>query len=226
VLNLLASQAATALENAALEATLESLLKEVDHRVKNNLQLIGSLLNLQAARVRDPAVAELFADSRNRVRSMALAHENLSRAGDFARVSVAAHIRNLCAHLARAYDQQSQRVEISVQSGDVQLDLDRAVWCGLIINELVSNALKHAFPGNRTGRVRVGLERLEEKRCMLTVGDDGVGLPPDFDPCRADSLGLQLVHDITDQLHGVMTVSSKEGANFKIAFEADTLGGD
>src|SRR5208282_1118550 len=145
VLKLLASQAAISLENAhlytdlrqenserkraeeQLQASLEekeSLLKEVHHRVKNNLQLISSLLSLQAARIEDPAVAELFAESRNRVRSMALVHENLYRAGNFARISMATHIQNLCAHLTHAYGMNSRRVELAIRIGDVQLDLD------------------------------------------------------------------------------------------------------
>jgi len=155
VLKLLASQAAISLENARLYSELrqenserkraetqlqasleekEALLKEVHHRVKNNLQLISSLLSLQAARIDEPAVAELFAESRNRVRSMALVHENLYRAGNFARISMATHIQNLCSHLTLAYGMHSRRVELAIRIGDVQLDLDRAVTCGLIVN--------------------------------------------------------------------------------------------
>ena len=132
-----------------LQASLgekNALLKEVHHRVKNNLQLINSLLSLQAARIADPAVAELFAESRNRVRSMALVHENLYRAGNFARIPMRAHIQNLAAHLIRAYGLQSRHIELSTGIDDIELDLDQAVSIGLIINELVSNALKHAFP--------------------------------------------------------------------------------
>ena len=143
-----------------LQASLEeknALLKEVHHRVKNNLQLINSLLSLQAARIADPAVAELFAESRNRVRSMALVHENLYRAGNFARIPMRAHIQNLAAHLIRAYGLQSRHIELSTEIDDIELDLDRAVSIGLIINELVSNALKHAFPPSGAGSPRVGI---------------------------------------------------------------------
>ncbi|HEX2671241.1 MAG TPA: histidine kinase dimerization/phosphoacceptor domain -containing protein, partial [Polyangiaceae bacterium] len=157
VLKLLASQAATSLENASLEqenATLaekQSLLKEVHHRVKNNLQLISSLLNLQASRIKDPAVAELFADSRNRVRSMALVHENLYRAGNFAKIPMANHLRALCAELTRAYVLPGGPLQLAIDVGDLHLDMNRAMACGLIVNELVSNALKHAFPSGRVG---------------------------------------------------------------------------
>ena len=210
-----------------LQASLEekeALLKEVHHRVKNNLQLISSLLSLQAARIAEPAVAELFAESRNRVRSMALVHENLYRAGNFARISMATHIQNLCADSARAYGMNGRRVELASRIGDVELDLDRAVSCGLIVNELVSNALKHAFPDGRAGRVCVELEPFGGERHVLVVGDDGVGLPADLDCHRADTLGLQLVDDLTRQLHGNIRVDRDGGTTFTITFDTDRRG--
>ncbi|RFU46626.1 AAA family ATPase [Paraburkholderia sp. DHOC27] len=226
VLELLASQAAISLENASLEekeALLEekeALLHEVHHRVKNNLQLISSLLNLQAARVTDKAVAELFADSRNRVRSMALVHENLYRAGNFARIMMATHVNNLCGHLARAYDMGRMGVALQIDVDDVQLDMNRAVSCGLIINELVSNALKHAFPDGRSGRLRVELGLIDQERCKLTVADNGVGIAPEFSLEKADSLGLQLVHDLTHQLQGSLELSRVGGTTCSILFNA------
>lgn len=227
ILNLLASTAALSVENASLEEN-EALLKEVHHRVKNNLQLISSLLNLQAARIVDPAVAELFADSRNRVRSMALVHENLYRAGSFSRIPMAAHIQNLCSHLSRAYGLHADHVELTIQVSDLQLEMDRAVTCGLIINELVSNALKHAFPEGKRGNLRIELRPLtqmpKETRNVLIVSDDGIGLPSELDFGRIDSLGLQLVHDLTDQLLGTMTVNRDHGTTFTITFDADSRG--
>jgi len=225
VLKLLASQVATSLQNASLEeknATLaekESLLKEVHHRVKNNLQLISSLLNLQSSRIKDPAVAELFADSRNRVRSMALVHENLYRAGNFAKIPMANHIRALCAELTRAYSSPGCPIEVVIEVGDLHLDMNRAVACGLIVNELVSNALKHAFPAGHPGRVQVCIEALGAGRHVLRVQDDGSGLPEGFDFGRADSLGLQLVGDLTRQLRGTLCVLKDPGTTFAITFE-------
>lgn len=218
VLKLLASQAAVSLENASLEEK-ETLLKEVHHRVKNNLQLISSLLSLQASRIEDPAVAELFADSRNRVRSMALVHENLYRAGDFARVSMKAHIQNLCSHLIRAYGAQSRNVDLVMHIEDLQMDMDRAVSCGLIINELVSNALKHAFPDDKAGHIEVALSLQHDRRCMLTVRDDGVGLHAGS--TSSGSLGLQLVQDLTQQLRGTIAVTHDKGSSFSISFDVD-----
>ncbi len=229
MLKLLAAQAAISLENARVYSRMqrsleerEALLREVHHRVKNNLQLISSLLSLQAARIAEPAVAELFADSRNRVRSMAMVHENLYRAGSFSRIPMAAHVQKLCGHLARAYGTQSKRVELALRVSDLHLDMDRAVSCGLIINELVSNALKHAFPDGRAGRVSIELYPLGEKRYALVVGDDGVGLPADLDFGRVDSLGLQLVQDLTSQLHGSTTLSRDGGTTFTITFDASS----
>jgi PAS domain S-box-containing protein len=196
----------------------DALLKEVHHRVKNNLQLISSLLNLQADRVADPAVAEGFAESRNRVRSMALVHENLYRAGNLARVPMAAHIRNLCAHLVRAYGVNCQRVDLVTEIEDVELDIDRAITAGLVVNELVSNALKHAFPGNREGQVRVELKSSGEHRYVLAVTDDGIGLSAERDPDYSDTLGLQLVHDLTRQLNGTIAVQREFGTSFIIRF--------
>ena len=198
------------------------MLKEVHHRVKNNLQLIGSLLNLQAARVDDPAIAALFDESRNRVRSMALVHENLYRAGNFARIPMSSHIQSLCAQLSSAYGINTRGVQVDTQVDDLHLDLNRAVSCGLIINELVSNAMKHAFPNGREGNVLVEFKLLNDKRYSLTVRDDGIGLPPGFDPSRSESLGLQLVQDLSDQLQGTLVADpARPGTKFTLVFAGE-----
>jgi PAS domain S-box-containing protein len=196
----------------------ESLLKEVHHRVKNNLQLISSMLNLQASRITDKSVAELFSESRNRVRSMALVHENLYRAGNFSKISMAEHIETLSASLARAYGLNRESVELVTEVEDILLDLDVAISVGLIINELTSNALKHAFPDGRTGSVRVQLARFDAKRCILTVRDDGIGFPAGFDLANSASMGLQLVQDLAEQLHGDVAVSNDGGTKFLVSF--------
>ncbi len=202
----------------------EALLREVHHRVKNNLQLISSLLSLQAARTRDAGVAELLAESRNRLRSMALVHENLYQLGNFAGIPMATHVRGLCTQLFRSYGAHNQHVTLETRVADVVLDLDRAIPCSLIINELVTNALKHAFPGGRAGRVAVALGREGGKRHRLEVSDDGVGLPAGLDPGRAATLGLQLVADLTEQLRGSLHVNPDGGTAFTITFDADGRG--
>lgn len=131
------------------------------------------------------------------------------------------HIQSLCAHLIRAYGLREQRIELTTDVDEVELDLDKAVSVGLIISELVSNALKHAFPNARAGSVRVELKLLGERRYALAVIDDGVGLPADRDVHDAGSLGLQIVDDLTQQLHGRIAVRRGSGTNFTVTFAAD-----
>jgi predicted ATPase/two-component sensor histidine kinase len=218
VLKLLASQAAISLENASLEEK-DALLKEVHHRVKNNLQLITSLLNLQAARVADPTVATLFAESRDRVRSMALVHENLYRLGNYARVPMKPHLESVCAQLFRAYAPTTGQISLQLDIDEIQLDLDRAVACGLVVNELVSNALKHAFPDGRRGTLWISLQALEANECLLRVRDDGIGMSKSIDPKATDTLGLQLVNDLADQLHGRIAMRDLDGVDIAITFQ-------
>ena len=203
-----------------LQASLnekDALLKEVHHRVKNNLQLISSLLNLQASRISDPATASLFVDSRNRVRSMALVHENLYRAGSFAGIAIRPHILSLCAHLRRAY--AANGIEIVAESDDITLDLDRAISCGLIINELVSNAFKHAFTGATSGLIEVSFRRHLNGRCELIVTDNGVGMSGRIDIVDAMSLGLQLVRDLVEQLGGRIIIERDGGTRCVVNFD-------
>ncbi len=223
VIKLLATQAAIALENASLEEKA-SLLREVHHRVKNNLQLISSLLNLQASHVKDPQVARLFEDSRNRVRSMALVHENLYRAGNFARIAMAGHLQTLCAYLVRAHATQAGAATLRTEVDELlELDLDRAITCGLIVNELVSNALKHAFPTGEPGTVTVSLHVAKSSIYRLIVKDDGVGMEEGAD--KRGTLGLQLVDDLVDQLRGTCKAATGYGTSFEIEFAMRTGGG-
>jgi predicted ATPase/two-component sensor histidine kinase len=218
LLELLGGQAALSLENASLEEK-EALLKEVHHRVKNNLQLISSLLSLQAARIVDATIADQLKDSRNRIRSVALVHENLYQAGNFSKIPMASHIRSLCSHLTRAYHSPGRNPELTIDVGDLELDMTQAIACGLIINELFSNALKYAFPRDRAGHVRIGLRSSSGRRRILEVSDDGVGLPPDMDITNTNSLGLRLVQDLTEQLHGTLDVRRDAGTTFTITFD-------
>jgi PAS domain S-box-containing protein len=204
-----------------LRASLQEkvvLLKEVHHRVKNNLQLVSSLLSLQAGAMKDRAVKEALTESQNRVRAMAMVHENLYRTSDLTSVRVGPHIESLCAHLWRSFGADPGRIAPDLRVADLTLDLDRALRCGLIVNELVSNAIKHAFPTGRTGRVTVKLDHLPDGWYALVVSDNGAGFPAGFDPKGSDTLGLQLVADLTEQLNGTLALNRDGGAAFTVRF--------
>jgi two-component sensor histidine kinase len=199
-------------------AEKEVLLKEIHHRVKNNLQVISSLLYLQSRQIRDPASVEMFQESRHRIRSMALVHERLYQAPDLARVDFAEYVRSLINYLYQSYSIAPDRVRISVEVEPLDLGLDVAIPCGLILNELVTNALKHAFPGDSGGQIKVAFRRCGEDAFCLTVSDTGVGLPPDQNVWRNGSLGLQLVETLVKQMEGTLDLDRSHGAKFSITF--------
>ena len=196
----------------------EVLLKEIHHRVKNNLQIISSLLSLQAKKVEDSQALEIFQESQDRIRSMALIHEKLYQAPDLARIDFGEYIHNLSAHLSQAYSASTRAIALQVQADDISLAVDTAVPCGLMLNELISNALKHAFPDDGPGQVRIELGTDDEHQCMLKVSDNGVGMPPDLDLNTTGSLGLQLVNALVSQLGGTIELDNDNGTEFKIVF--------
>ncbi len=196
----------------------EVLLSELHHRVKNNLQVIASLLNMQSRQVEDAQVAELFRESRNRVRSMALTHEQLYQAEDLARIDFARYLRALGASLFRSYGADPRAVKLEVDTGEIAIPLDLAIPCGLIVTELISNCLKHAFPGGR-GEIRVGLCTDDEGQLTLAVGDNGVGLPAGLDPQASETLGLRLVTSLADQIGGEIALDRSAGTQVRIRFQ-------
>ena len=196
----------------------EVLLAEIHHRVKNNLQVISSLLSLQTSVIDDAGVKEMFRESRDRVKSMALTHDQLYRSDDLARVDFGRYIRDLAGALFRSYGVNSDAVRLTVDVADVSLGLDEAVPCGLMINELVSNSLKHAFPGGRRGELAIGLHKDDDGRHTLVVRDNGVGCPDGLDIRNTETLGLQLVSSLADQLGGTMELDTSSGAKFSITF--------
>ncbi len=197
-----------------------ALIKEIHHRVKNNLQVVVSLLGLQAGRIKDKELHAILEDTRNRVRSMALLHEALYRSGDFANISFGTYISDLCRQIVASHGQLARLVKVERRLGDIELSMDQAVPCALIVNELVSNALKHAFPNNRPGSVVVTFERSDEQSLLLCVQDDGVGMPAGIDPSNSPTLGLLLVSELTGQLLGHLTVErpSEGGTDFRVSF--------
>ena len=197
----------------------ESLLKEIHHRVKNNLQIISSLLRLQSDKIDNPVARAALRDMQNRVHSMALVHESLYGSEIFASVDLAAYLRQLCHQLCRALVATPGRIRLHMDMAPVRLNIDQAIPCGLLVNELVSNAFKHAFPEDRSGELRVELQAPANGRgCLLRVSDDGVGLPPDLDLEHLGSLGLKLVTDLVRQIGGRLEIGPGPGAVFEIEF--------
>ncbi len=194
------------------------LLKEIHHRVKNNLQIISSLLYLQSQQTDDPQMQAHLQDSQNRVRSMALIHEKLYQAQDQARVDVAEYVQNLTSHLFHTYHSQANNVKLQVVAEQIYLGIDTAMPCGLIINELMSNSLKHAFPNGHSGEIYVSLTYDPAGYCNLVVGDTGVGLPDTFNPLETTSLGLQLVYALVAQLDGEMELIRENKTEYRIRF--------
>jgi two-component sensor histidine kinase len=199
-------------------AEKEVLLKEIHHRVKNNLQVISSLLYLQSKHSRDEATLEMFLESQQRVRSMALVHERLYQTENLARVDCAEYVRDLASYLRHSYGMASGPVKLEVDVANVSLAIDTAVPFGLIVNELTSNALKHAFPHGQGGEVLIQLTEGEDGQCSLVISDNGTGLPNGLDFRNTKSLGLQLVKTLTKQLGGTIELDRGNGTAFSITF--------
>lgn len=220
---------------AQVQASLEEkvvLLKEIHHRVKNNLQVMSSLLYLQSQTIQDSASLETFKESQNRIKSMALIHEKLYQSSDLARIDFAEYVRSLAGYLHHSYSTQTEEVSLKLNIEDISLDIDTAIPCGLIINELTSNALKYAFPegvgrnGKTSPEIRIALGTEEgeqlaaDSHLTLIVSDNGIGFPPEVDFQRTTSLGLQLVNRLVNQLDGTIALHRQEGTTFRIEFRA------
>ena len=209
--------------NQQLETSLlerETLLKEIHHRVKNNLQVISSLLYLQAQKFPEDQTRKAFQESQTRVRSMALIHEKLYRSDNFAKINMGEYIGSLSAYLVQTYQANAGKVLLNFNCQTIFLDIDTAVSVGLILNELISNALKHAFPRNTSGEVSIALFTGEDKLCHLVICDDGVGLPAGLDVTNTSSLGLQLVNNLVEQIDGRLQITNNKGLRYEIAFSA------
>jgi two-component sensor histidine kinase len=197
----------------------EILLKEVHHRVKNNLQIISSLLRLQSDYIKDEKALASFKDSQSRIRSMALIHEKLYQSKDLYRIDFGEYIRDLVANLLRSYTASSQAITLRINALDIWLTIDTAIPCGLIINELISNTLKHAFPEtNSENRIEIDIHSSRDNKFTLSVSDNGVGFPQDLDFQDTESLGLQLVCTFIEQLEGTIELDHSRGTTFIMTF--------
>lgn len=199
-------------------AEKDLMLREVHHRVKNNLQVISSILDLQSRTIADAAALERFQQSQDRIRSMSLLHEQLYRAGDLRTIDFPNYLQLLASHLAQSHEEGPGSPHVTVRAEAMGLDLDQALACGLIVNELVTNAYKHAFREGEGGTIRIESRRREDGRCELDVADDGRGLPRAFDPAKVESLGMSLVSTLVDQIQGTLAIERDGGATFRITF--------
>ncbi len=196
----------------------EVLLQEIHHRVKNNLQVICSLLDLQSQDIEEPATLEMFRESQNRVKSMALVHEKLYQSKDFASINFAEYIENLISYLFQVYRMNASNITLELDIDEVSLNIDQAIPCGLIISELVSNALKYAFPNSQEGTITIDFNSNLNNQITLIIKDNGVGFNTNFDFTNLNSLGLKLVNVLIHQLEGTLEVNYSAGTEFKIIF--------
>jgi PAS domain S-box-containing protein len=196
----------------------ETLLREIHHRVKNNMQVISSLFNLQAEHITDEKARRMLKDGQLRIRSMALIHEKLYQSRNLSKIDFADYLRTLSEHLFQFFKDEADRSRLETDLEHIHLDINSAVPCGLIINELVSNALRHAFPEGRKGVIRIGMRREGDGTVELRIADDGVGIPEGVDFRDTESLGLQIVNLLVGQLEGTIELDRKEGTAFTITF--------
>ena len=203
----------------------EVLLQEINHRVKNNLQIISSLLSLQSQDIQDEQALRSFQVSQDRIKAMALVHEKLYQSDDLARIDIGEYIRSLADDLRSSYGLGSQDVNLTIDVDNILLGVDTAIPCGVIVNELVSNSLKHAFPEGRAGEIVISFRKIDGQYTMI-FKDDGVGLPEDVDIAHPSSLGLTIVNALTGQLGGDIALARNGGTEISITFPSQQSKGD
>ncbi len=197
------------------------MIREIHHRVKNNLQVISSLLRLQAEKLDDEKSRLVFDECRHRILSISLVHDKLYQTRDFARINLAHYIRSLTSHLAHSYYYGKHNVQIITNLDEFVVDINRAIPYGLIINELVSNSLRHAFPHQKKGKVKVDMTKKREKH-IIRVKDDGIGFPKEVDLFNPNTLGLQLINDLAKQIEGCIELRRDEGTEISVTIPASS----
>jgi len=193
------------------------LLKEIHHRVKNNLQIISSLLNLQSMYIDDKEAFNVFKESQDRVKSMAIVHEKLYQSGNFAEINFSEYLKNLASSIYSSYGVDMDIIKLKISGDNTSLDINNAIPCGLMTNELLTNAIKHAFPQGRLGEINIDFHK-KNNEYILTVQDNGIGLPRNLDLEKTESLGMRLINSLVSQLDGKLEVTSNNGTKFKITF--------
>ncbi|NNF19375.1 MAG: sensor histidine kinase [Flavobacteriaceae bacterium] len=197
----------------------ETLLKEVHHRVKNNLQTVSSLLSLQARSISDPEMRTLIKSSQNRVISMAMVHEMLYMREDISKIEYKSYVQELGEYLLKSVKGATDNVSLQIDIPDIQLGIDTAIPLGLLINETITNALKYGIKDEEPGEIHITLRKVNQEEYILMIGDDGVGYPDDIDLKNSKSLGLKLIHNLARQLKGsISRDTSKKGTNYILEF--------
>lgn len=203
----------------------DALIREIHHRVINQLNLIYNILYFQRQFSRDGRCAALLASSQKRIKAIALVYEHLERALDFNRVHFAGYCKGLLSEVLGAADSSKKKVTLKTRIAAVTLDVATAVTCGLIINELLDNALKHAFPGNRRAEISFGLQERKDGVLAITVSDNGIGLPPEVQWLRSGTMGSFLVNTLSETLKGELTVDVNDGTSFQLRFRPASAAG-
>jgi PAS domain S-box-containing protein len=200
-------------------AEKEVLLREIHHRVKNNMQIISSLLKLSTDSVKDDAILKIFTESQGRIKAMALIHEKLYQSADLTKIDFSEYIESLSHELYRAYGIDPDRITMRLSMESIAVGIETAIPCGLVVNELFANALKHAFPGEIAGEIEVLLSQMADGLIELTISDNGVGIPSSVDLETTQTLGLYIVNILVkDQLEGSVTLDRTKGTTFRITF--------
>jgi PAS domain S-box-containing protein len=215
---------------AAIKTNLgekEMLLKEIHHRVKNNMQVISSLLQLQSQSLKDEGTKNLFRESMGRIKSIALVHEQLYRSDNLSQIEYGGYLRKMFGPLFESYKADARRIAMVIEADNVMVTIEKAVPCSLIVNEMMSNSLKYAFPGDKKGEIRINFALDESKEnYVLDYSDNGIGLPEGFVPGKTGSLGTTLINGLTKQLKGTLTlVPGGQGVHYVIKFPSQELRG-
>lgn len=225
ILTFITEQVAMAIERKQAEDKIkaslqekEVMLREIHHRVKNNMQIISSLLRLQASQIKDKKTAEMFEFSQNRIKSMALIHESLYRSKDLARIDFTDYIKKLTTHLLSIYSLKAAQINLRLEVKDIYLDITKAIPCGFIVNELVTNSLLHAFPEKSKGEISIKMNKNINGEYILTIKDTGVGIPRNIVFGKTKTLGMSLVLDLVTQLGGTIKITREKGTKFVIKF--------
>ncbi len=198
----------------------EVLLQEIYHRTKNNMGVISSLLTLQSSHTKDKQVQQIFKETQNRIKSMALVHEKLYQAKNLSNVNLKDYIKKLTSSLLKSYRTTGAKISLKLENDNIRVSIDTAIPCGLIVNELVTNSLKHAFPDGKKGEIRTSLKLMDNEEVELVVGDNGIGLPKDVNFRKTNTLGMQLIVGLTEnQLEGKLEKIGNKGTKFKISFK-------